>query len=71
MIVFIASGFQVQSHFQLEGKCIISAKRKRFGLEHVGQVFDENDNPRAQDLIFFKGRESPLACRRKPEYKLG
>jgi len=44
---------------------------RRFGFEHCGGVFDENDKPRQGDLNFFNNAQSPLACRRKPEYILG
>lgn len=43
----------------------------RLGYEHVGQVFDENDVPRETDMAFIRKTESPLECRRKPDWKRG
>ena len=39
---------------------------------HVGQVFDDQDNPRMGDIDrFIKNREVPKKCRRKSEWKFG
>ena len=46
-------------------------KRPR-GYQHVGQVFDDQDNPRMGDIDrFIKNREVPKKCRRKSEWKFG
>ena len=40
--------------------------------QHVGQVFDENDNPRMGDIDgFIRGREVPAECRRQPDWVYG
>ena len=45
---------------------------RRFGLEHVGQVFDERDEPRAGDLGFFnRNAGNPRECRKQPDFLFG
>ncbi len=44
---------------------------RRFSLEHCGGVFDEFDIPRQGDMDILRGKLSPMACRRKPDWVMG
>jgi hypothetical protein len=44
---------------------------RRYHLEHCGGVYDEFDVPRIGDMNLLAGRQSPPACRRKPDWILG
>jgi len=46
---------------------------KRYNnYQHVGQVFDEFDRPRMDDINrFIRNKEIPMQCRKKPEWKYG
>lgn len=39
---------------------------------HVGQVFDENDKPRMDDIDrFIKNKDIPDPCRKRPTWRYG
>jgi len=41
-------------------------------FQHVGQVFDERDRPRLDDIdSFMRGVLAPVACRRVPDWVYG
>ena len=46
--------------------------RRPRGYQHVGQVFDDRDNPRMGDIDrFIKNKEVPVKCRRQREWRYG
>jgi len=46
--------------------------RRPANYQHVGQVFFENDKARMGDIDnFIRGRDTPMACRKHPEWKYG
>lgn len=46
--------------------------KRPYNYQHVGQVFDENDQPRISDIEgFIRGVETPAQCRRKPKWQFG
>ena len=48
--------------------------RRDENYQHVGQVFDKDDNPRMDDIdSFIRNKKNPRACRPKdhPEYIYG
>ena len=56
---------------QFEGSRPFPTQRPR-NFQHVGQVFDSKDRPRQSDIDgFLRGKEAPLKCRLRPEWRYG
>jgi hypothetical protein len=45
--------------------------KREYDFAHVGQVFDQNDIPRKEDVDILSREEAPRQCRKKPEWLYG
>ena len=46
--------------------------QRRRDYQHVGQVFNEHDQPRMKDIDgFLRGRRTPPQCRKKKDWEFG
>ena len=66
-----ALGHDAYSCSKFPGSVGFPSRRPR-SFQHVGQVFDAEGRPRMTDIDgFIRGRETPKACRRNPEWIYG
>lgn len=57
--------------YKYPGSVPFPTKRPR-NLQHVGQVFDEYDNPRMDDIdSFMRGHPTPVECRGQADWNYG